>query len=60
MNTIRLSEIQRNKNKTFSVKLSRLFSLAVNIFPKIYKLLFSAILGSRNTRVKIFFYLYIF
>jgi hypothetical protein len=45
MKTIRLSEIQRNKNKTFSVKLSHLFSDVANIFPKMNKLFFRPLIS---------------
>ena len=36
-----VSEIQRNKNKTFSIKPSRLLNIVAKIFHKITKLLFS-------------------
>jgi len=42
------SEIQRNKNKTFSIKLNRLINIVTNILDKITKLLYFPVKSIAN------------
>ena len=43
-----VSEIQRNKNKTFSINLNRLINVAANIIDKITNLLFFTFIHLRS------------
>jgi len=43
-----VSEIQRNKNKTFSINLNRLINVAANIIDKITNLLFFTFIHPRT------------